>query len=149
MVKLTPKQELFVREYLIDFNGTRAAIAAGYSEDSARQIGSENLSKPYIVEAIASQAKERTESAEITTEYVLKTIKSIADDCANKIEDTYQPQVALKGLELLGKYLKLFTDKVEHTGKDGEELFKEQDPQELARRTAFILSKPQTSDKTH
>lgn len=45
---LSEKQKMFCREYIYDWNATRAAIAAGYSEDSARQIGSENLSKPAI-----------------------------------------------------------------------------------------------------
>ena len=51
--KLTPKQNRFVEEYLIDLNATKAAVRAGYSEKTARQIGSENLSKPAIQEAIA------------------------------------------------------------------------------------------------
>ena len=51
--KLTVKQQIFVDEYIIDFNATRAAIAAGYSEKTASRMGSENLSKPVIQEAIA------------------------------------------------------------------------------------------------
>lgn len=147
MDKLTPKQEMFVREYLIDFNGTRAAIAAGYSKRSAKEIASENLTKPNIQAYITMLAKERADRIEITSDYVLGTIKETIAKCSD--EDGYQPAYVLKGAELLGKYLKMFTDKVEHTGKDGDELFKEHDPQEIARRTAFILSKPQTSDKTH
>lgn len=42
---LTPKQEQFCIEYLIDFNGTAAAIRAGYSPKTARQIAAQNLSK--------------------------------------------------------------------------------------------------------
>ena len=45
---LTEKQKIFCREYIYDWNATRAAKVAGYSEDTARQIGSENLSKPSI-----------------------------------------------------------------------------------------------------
>jgi phage terminase small subunit len=44
-IKLTEKQKLFCKEYIIDFNATRAAKAAGYSEDSAKEIGYENLRK--------------------------------------------------------------------------------------------------------
>jgi phage terminase small subunit len=40
---LTPKQRLFVAEYLRDFNATRAAITAGYSKKTAHTIGWENL----------------------------------------------------------------------------------------------------------
>jgi len=50
---LSPKQRKFVDEYLIDPNATQAAIRAGYSQRTARQMGSENLSKPVILEAIA------------------------------------------------------------------------------------------------
>ena len=52
------KQQRFVEEYLIDLNATQAAIRAGYSEKTAQEIGSENLSKPMVVKAIeAAQAK--------------------------------------------------------------------------------------------
>ena len=61
MVKLTPKQQLFCDEYLIDLNATQAAIRAGYSPDSARQIGAENMAKPsiraYIDKAMAERSK--------------------------------------------------------------------------------------------
>lgn len=50
--ELTVKQRRFVEEYCIDWNGTRAAIAAGYSEDTAAVIASENLIKPNIRKAI-------------------------------------------------------------------------------------------------
>jgi phage terminase small subunit len=50
--KLTRKQQKFVEEYLVDLNGTQAAIRAGYSADSARNIAAENLAKPYIAAAI-------------------------------------------------------------------------------------------------
>ena len=52
---LTPKQRRFVDEYLIDLNATQAAIRAGYKKNTARQIGSENLSKPAIAKAISSR----------------------------------------------------------------------------------------------
>ena len=58
-VELTDKQKAFVAEYLVDLNGTQAAIRAGYSRDSARQIASENLSKPDIAEAIDKALAER------------------------------------------------------------------------------------------
>lgn len=51
-IELTPKQIRFCEEYVIDWNGTRAAIAAGYSENTAKQIAAENLTKPYLVEYI-------------------------------------------------------------------------------------------------
>ena len=57
-MKLTPKQKAFVREYKKNGgNGTQAAINAGYSEESARAISSENLTKPYIQEALKQEEK--------------------------------------------------------------------------------------------
>ena len=50
--KLSPKQKLFIKEYLVDKNATRAAIAAGYKEKAAYKTGSENLIKPLIKEKI-------------------------------------------------------------------------------------------------
>ena len=47
-VRLTAKQQRFIEEYLIDLNATQAAIRAGYSPKTAREIGAENLSKPHI-----------------------------------------------------------------------------------------------------
>jgi phage terminase small subunit len=54
MKGLTAKQQLFVREYLIDLNATQAAIRAGYLEKCASEIGYENLRKPQIMAAIDS-----------------------------------------------------------------------------------------------
>lgn len=56
-MKLTAKQKRFCDEYLIDCNGTQAAIRAGYSKRSARAIATENLAKPYIREYIDEQLK--------------------------------------------------------------------------------------------
>lgn len=75
---LTPKQEAFIREYLIDLNATQAAIRAGYSEDSARSIGSENLTKPDIQEAIAEARKALAEAAGITLERVQREYARLA-----------------------------------------------------------------------
>jgi phage terminase small subunit len=52
LAELSHKQRLFCREYFIHFNATQAAVIAGYSKASARQIGSENLSKPAIMAAV-------------------------------------------------------------------------------------------------
>ena len=75
--KLTPKQLRFIEEYLIDLNATQAAIRAGYSRDTARVIGSENLSKPAIADAIAARQKERTAKAELTAADVAAELAKI------------------------------------------------------------------------
>lgn len=77
-LKLTAKQERFVEEYLVDLNATQAAIRAGYSEKTAQQIGTENLSKPVIADAVAQAQKERAERNEITQDMVLQEYAKIA-----------------------------------------------------------------------
>ena len=134
---MTPKQETFVREYLIDLNATQAAIRAGYSEKTAGSVGNENLQKPEIAQAIQEAMSQRSERTEITADYVLSGIKEIAERCLQRApvmegrgEDrqqardletgahlwTFDAAGANKAFENLGKHLKLFTDKVEHSG---------------------------------
>lgn len=62
---LTPKQRLFVQHYMACFNGTQAAILAGYSEKTARFIASENLTKPNIRAAIKEATREIMPAAEV------------------------------------------------------------------------------------
>lgn len=50
---LTPKQKLFVDEYLIDLNATQAAIRAGYRPDNAEQMGYQLLQKTSVSDAIS------------------------------------------------------------------------------------------------
>ena len=77
MSELTAKQEQFCREYLIDLNATQAAIRAGYSVDTAKQIGYDNFTKPYIAERIAELKAEREKRTEITAENVLREIAKV------------------------------------------------------------------------
>lgn len=77
MANLTPKQQRFVEEYLIDLNATKAAIRAGYSEKTAKEIGSENLTKPNIAKAIQEAQNKRAERTEITQDMVLQELAKI------------------------------------------------------------------------
>ena len=77
MANLTPKQQRFVEEYLIDLNATQAAIRSGYSEKSAQEIGAENLSKPMVAKAIQEALQERKERVQIDADYVLKRLVEI------------------------------------------------------------------------
>ncbi|MGJ1360593.1 terminase small subunit [Sphingobacterium spiritivorum] len=78
MSKLTDKQERFVKEYLIDLNATQAAIRAGYSEISARQIAEKNMSKHDIQEAIKNAQQEISKRNDITIDRVLNEYAKIA-----------------------------------------------------------------------
>jgi phage terminase small subunit len=76
-MSLTPKQERFVAEYLIDLNATQAAIRAGYSEKTAAAIGSENLTKPEIAAAIADGRAKLASKAEVTAERVISELAKL------------------------------------------------------------------------
>jgi hypothetical protein len=96
---VTPKQRRFVEEYLVDLNATRAAIRAGYSEKTARAIACENLTKPYIAEAIRKAQAELSEATKVTREWVVEATKrvTLAAEKAGKHGD------ALRGLDMLGR----------------------------------------------
>lgn len=126
----TAKMEKFCQEYLIDLNATQAAIRAGYSEDSAQQIGSENLSKLVIQERIDELKQEQAEAATITPEFVLKSLKTVAQRTMQGVqvfdsdgqptgEWKFDSAGANRSLELIGKHLTLFADRVEVSGRNG------------------------------
>lgn len=133
---MTPKQQRFVEEYLVDLNATQAAIRAGYSSDTAHSIGHENLSKPEIATAISEAAAKRSEQVGIDAAYVLRQAVKLHERCMQEISpiiDRKGQQVtdeagnplfefnaigAAKGLELVGKHVSIqaFKDKIEHSG---------------------------------
>ncbi len=112
MQELTPKQQKFISEYLVDLNATQAAIRAGYSKKNADKIGSELLGKTRVAEAIKKKREKLEEKTGITQEWVLKELKNQYER-ANEVAE-FNP--SLKSLELLGKYLGMFKDKLEHSG---------------------------------
>ena len=134
-MKLTPKQARFIDEYMIDLNGTQAAIRAGYSKKTAFVIATENLKKPYLAHEIKKRLDERAASTGITAEKVLQDLRDLHMKCVGLMPVTksiikdgvavevttieFEPHAANGALTLIGKHLKMFTDKVEHTGKDG------------------------------
>ncbi|MFN3856552.1 MAG: terminase small subunit [Caulobacter sp.] len=71
---LTAKEARFCEEYLVDLNGTQAAIRAGYSRRTATSIASENLRKPHIADHIATLKAERSERTRITTDRVVQEL---------------------------------------------------------------------------
>ncbi len=95
MAKLTAKQQAFVNEYVVDLNGAQAAIRAGYSEKTAKEIGAENLTKPNIANAIAEKMKSRNEKTEINAEYVLKRLVEIDE---MDVADILNADMSLKSI---------------------------------------------------
>ena len=69
---MTPRQQRFVGEYLLDLNATQAAVRAGYKLGHARQMAAENLSKPVIADAIAAAQLARSERLQLTQDHVLR-----------------------------------------------------------------------------
>lgn len=78
MADLTPKQQRFVQEYLVDLNATQAAIRAGYSPKTAEIIGFENLRKPKIKAEIDRVMQDRAKRTEITQDKVVQELAKIA-----------------------------------------------------------------------
>ena len=122
---MTPKQKRFCDEYLIDCNATQAAIRAGYSEKTAKQIGTENLSKPdlraYIDERLAEVQSKKIASAEEVMQYLTSVLRGeskssvlslCGDGCQEVIEKAPDEKEKLKAAELLAKRYGLLTDKV-------------------------------------
>lgn len=93
---LNDKYEKFAQEYAIDFNGTRAAIAAGYSEKTAHVKASQLLKIVKVTDRIEELKKKHSEKSEVTAEWLTKRFKEVSDT-ADKESDV------LKALENLGK----------------------------------------------
>jgi len=75
---LTKKQKRFVEEYLVDLNATQAAIRAGYSTQTAKEIGCENLTKPNIQAAIEKALAERSRRTGVNADRVILELAKIA-----------------------------------------------------------------------
>ncbi|MFZ4262946.1 terminase small subunit [Sphingobacterium sp. HJSM2_6] len=82
---LTDKQQRFIEEYMVDLNATQAAIRAGYSPDTAQQMGSENLSKPVIQEAIQTLKQDLSEQMGVTAQRVIEEYAKIAFSDVRKL----------------------------------------------------------------
>nr|DAH31951.1 MAG TPA: Terminase small subunit [Caudoviricetes sp.] len=128
--KLTAKQQRFCDEYLIDLNATQAAIRAGYSKKTAKQIGQQNLTKLDLKEYIEKRMAEKEAALVADQDEVLKyltsvlrgesqseeiVVEGIGDGCseARTMQKAPSEKDRLKAAELLGKRYALFTDKVE------------------------------------
>lgn len=77
MAGLRKQQLLFVKEYVVDLNGTQAAIRAGYSEKTAQEQSSRLLSNVKVQQAIAKEQNKRLERTEVNADYVLKRLVEI------------------------------------------------------------------------
>lgn len=145
---LNAKQKRFCDEYLVDLNATQAAIRAGYSVETARAIGCENLTKPNIQREIARAMAERSKRTGVNQDRVVQELARIAfvkmtdivdsrgiirddasdddlsciefvkckkseSDTGSSIESEVKLASKLKALELLGKHLGMWSDKLD------------------------------------
>ena len=119
MAKVTDKQQMFVEEYVKDFNASQAAIRAGYSKSTARQIGSKLLTKINIQAEIARKQEEIAARNDVSVDYVIQSLKTVAERCMQaepvtvKVdgeikevgEYRFDSAGANKALDLLGKHV--------------------------------------------
>lgn len=130
---LTEKQKRFCDEYLIDLNATQAAIRAGYSKKTARNIAHEYLAKPHIKEYVDKRMQEKEDALIATQDEILKYLTSVmrgqsqaeivviegtgmGESAARRMMKAPDEKERLKAAEQLGKRYGLFTDKVNLEG---------------------------------
>lgn len=102
--KLTPRQERFVQEYLIDLNATAAGGRAGYKNtDSGRQL----VTKSHVLNAVRVEKEKRAKRMNVTQDYVLERLQLEAE----RDEESSSHAARVSALNLLGKHLGMFVDK--------------------------------------
>ncbi len=118
---LTPKQKKFCEEYVILMNGTKAAINAGYSKDTAYSIACENLKKPEIKARIAELRKEIEEQFYYSRTMSFKKLEEVQEKAMNRVcysklgneYDNPDLQAFLKAEELKGKMCGLYEPEIQ------------------------------------
>lgn len=113
MSDLTAKQQKFVLEYLVDLNATQAAIRAGYSKDSAANIGYENVIKPDIQKAIQEAQEKHRDKNNVTIAEITKMHRKAYK--VGKLNDI--PSAMTASANNLAKLHGLIVDKSEVTNK--------------------------------
>ena len=117
------RQKKFCDEYLIDCNATQAAIRAGYSQKTAKQIGQENLTKPdlkaYIDKQLEILHNQKTADAQEVLEFLTsvmrgehteQTLQLIGDGVQTITDIDVSAKERLKAAELIGKRYGMFKD---------------------------------------
>lgn len=124
--KLTPMQQAFILAYMANgHNATRAALTAGYSPNGADVAGYLLVHKtPRVADEIARLNDLAYKKNEITAEWILQSLKAVAEACkAKRYEKDNEGREIERGvidsaganraLELLGKNKKLFVESME------------------------------------
>jgi phage terminase small subunit len=129
MDKSNDRQETFCREYLIDYNGTQAAIRAGYSKKTAFSQASRMLRNVKVLSRVRALQAEKTAQLSISQDWVVHQLVDVVQKCKDPVpvetwdyeekatvktgEYMFDSKGATKALELLGKHLGMYIDKVE------------------------------------
>lgn len=123
MDKLTQRQEMFCREYLVDLNGTQAAIRAGYSPKTANEQATRLLANVSVRSHVQKLMGDRVERVARSADDVLRDLHKIKEVNMRETDDgeMVNSAAALKALELEGRHIGMWVDKVEHSGKIGLE----------------------------
>ena len=98
---MTPKQQVFVLEYLKDLNATRAADRAGYAHPNVQ--GTQLLSKKAVRVAVQQELEVRADRLKVDADWVIEQLQQEATD------DQNSGATRVRALELLGKHLGAFT----------------------------------------
>lgn len=113
--KLTQKQEIFVSEYLVDYNGTRAAKAAGYSSKTAESTASRLLRVPKIEAAIGKATRERLETLTISGKNMLRELANLAFMNAGDFFKWSQDEITIKDSKNLTRAQQACVAEASHT----------------------------------
>lgn len=116
---LTPKQQRFVEEYLVDLNASAALLRAGYKSRNPDVDGHQLLVKPSISAAIGVARAALSARTEITQDRVMADIEAIKQDAMQAVYDAdgnramLDHKAALRACELQGKHIGMFVEKTE------------------------------------
>lgn len=126
---MTEKQKRFCDEYLKDLNATQAAVRAGYSPKTAKQIGQRMLTfvdlKSYIDDQLELLHNQKTADAQEILEYLTSVMRGehteqtlqLVGDGVQKITDIdVSEKERMKAAEMLGKYHALWTERTQVEG---------------------------------
>lgn len=108
MSRLRDKQEAFCQEYLKDLNGTAAAIRVGYGVKGARRSATRMLATPAVKARVEALMAERAEATKIDAAFVVKELTRNASESRERGDY----HASNRALELLGRHLAMFTDKL-------------------------------------
>lgn len=90
---MTPREQAFVREYLVDLDQSKAAVRAGYSERSRREIGRKLMKKPQIQRAVAEAMAARAQRTNVTADRVLEELGRL---CFADVRELFNDDGTLK-----------------------------------------------------